>query len=638
MNQVKTTKLSGLVFPALAALVLVLAAGPLTAEQPAGSGPITVSKSVRPEVINPRGYGAPDRATITIAIRGDLPVGERLPLDLVFLIDRSATMDITRIRAAVAQVLELLDSIDQIGLVSFADSARTDMGLTPANPEGKATFLRAVEALSTGGKTACSAGVAEASALLRSGRANALPVMVFLTDGMCSHGQEPEGELARAVAEGIAPLVVGVGMVSPIFPGKIGRIAGVRFFSSPAFFLDYLEQTLQELIGLAGMDLVLVERLPGYIRYEGEPSELPVSVEPSEGGWTIVWRRERLGLGEAWQVSFSISAEKTGTILVESGGELLLRNPLSGAPLPPIRLPEATIRVKNVPPRCGFSYEPAKPTVNEDVNFYDQSNDPFGGVIVSWLWDFGDGATSPKRNPSHRYKSDGQYLVKLLVTDEEGAACEASQMITVGAIEALLTRTVLTYPREQLLPGQDYPVSVAITPKVCINGLGLRELYPQGWTITPVESAGAQFRPPNEWIWLEPLCPPQELKLSYKVAVPVEQAPGRYALSGTAISFSPKFEIRVGGLVSLEVVEKLPIEVAVACLDVAANRPDPASCYDPQGRAVIKEAQIERAKELYLKGEPVPGTKGAIIDYEMMLRLLAYYRTGTPVTEPLPNN
>jgi hypothetical protein len=52
---------------------------------------------------------------------------------------------------------------------------------------------------------------------------------------------------------------------------------------------------------------------------------------------------------------------------------------------------------------------------------------------------------------------------------------------------------------------------------------------------------------------------------------------------------------------------------------------------------VIKEAQIERAKELYLKGEPVPGTGGAIITYEMMLRLLAYYRTGTPVTEPLPN-
>lgn len=629
-------KLRGLVL-VLALALAATGALTLTAQQPLSL--ITVSKAVRPEVINPRGYGPPERATVTIIVRGDpvVPLGLRLPLDLVLLIDRSATMDITQIRGAVAQILELLEPLDQVGLVSFADSARTDLGLAPATPENKAVFLRMVAALVTGGRTACAAGVAEAIALLRSRRPAALPVMVFLTDGMCSHGQEPEAELAQAVAEGIAPMVVGVGMVSPIFPGKIAKIEGVRFFYSLAFFIDYLEQALEELIGLAASELTLVERLPSYIRYEGEPSELPESVDPTDG-WTIIWRRERLELGETWQVSFAISAEKTGMVTLERGGELLMKNPLSGAPLPPIPLPEATIRVKNVPPVCGFSYEPAKPTVTEDVNFYDQSSDPFGGTIVAWHWDFGDGTTSPKRNPSHRYKSDGQYLVTLRVTDDEGAICETSQTITVGAIAALLTRAVLTYPREQLLPGQDYPASVTIAPKVCINGLGLREVYPQGWALTPVESAGAQFRPPNEWIWLEPLCPPQELRLSYTVAVPPDQAPGRYAILGTATSFSPAFEIRVGGLTSLEVVDKLPIEVAVACLDVVNMRPDPASCYDPQGRPVIKEAQIERAKELYLRGEPVPGTGGAIITFEMMLRLLAYYRTGTPVTEPLPND
>jgi PKD repeat protein len=633
-------KLSGALLLTLLVLILALAATgplPLTAQQP--SRPVTISKTVRPELINPRGYGPPDRATITITIRGDplAPAEVRLPLDLVLLIDRSATMDITQIRAAVAQILELLEPIDQVGLVSFADAARTDLGLAPATATNKEAFLRVVGSLATGGRTACAAGVAEAIALLRSsGRPTALPVIVFLTDGMCTHGQEPEAELARAVAEGIAPMIVGIGMVSPLFPAKIARIEGVRFFSSTAFFIDYLDQALEELIGLAASELTLVERLPGYIRYEGEPSELPTSVEPAEG-WTIIWRRERLELGETWQVSFAVSAEKTGTVLLESEGELRMKNPLSGAPLPPIPLPEATIRVKNVPPVCGFNYEPAKPTIAEDVNFYDRSSDPFGGTIVSWLWDFGDGTSSSKRNPSHRYRSDGQYLVTLKVTDDEGATCETSQTVTVGAIAVLLTRSALTYPWEQLLPGQEYPVSVGITPKVCINGMGLREVYPSGWVITPVESARAQFRPPNEWIWLEPLCPPLELKLSYTLAIPLGQAPGRYAISGTATSFSPAFEVRVGGLTSLEVVEKLSIPVAVACLDVVNMRPDPASCYDPQGRAVIKEAQIERAKELYLKGEPVPGTGGAIITYEMMLRLLAYYRTGTPVTEPLPN-
>jgi PKD repeat protein len=41
---------------------------------------------------------------------------------------------------------------------------------------------------------------------------------------------------------------------------------------------------------------------------------------------------------------------------------------------------------------------------------------------VSWQWDFGDGATSSERNPSHNYGASGRYEVRLLVTDDDGAA------------------------------------------------------------------------------------------------------------------------------------------------------------------------------------------------------------------------
>jgi PKD repeat protein len=308
--------------------------------------------------------------------------------------------------------------------------------------------------------------------------------------------------------------------------------------------------------------------------------------------------------------------------------------------MPPVPLPGVTIRVRNVPPRCGFTYEPEKPTTADDVNFFDRSSDPFGNTIVGWQWDFGDGSGSSKRNPTHRYSRDGQYRVTLQVTDDEGATCEASRMITIGLIEALPVRTVLTFPWDQLLPGRDYEVAVEITPKVCINGLGLKETYPQGWEITPVENSGAQFRAPNEWIWQGPVCPPDESgndpKVTYKISVPGGLAVGHYSISGVVSSFSPRFDIRVGGLSTLEVVEKLPLEVAVACLNTETDQPDPTSCYNGRGQAVITEAQIERAKELYHSGEPVPGTEGETIDYEMMLRLLAYYETGTPVTQPLP--
>jgi PKD repeat protein len=53
--------------------------------------------------------------------------------------------------------------------------------------------------------------------------------------------------------------------------------------------------------------------------------------------------------------------------------------------------------------------------------FLDRSRDEDGSV-VSWQWDFGDGATSSDRNPSHGYAASGRYEVRLLVTDDDGAA------------------------------------------------------------------------------------------------------------------------------------------------------------------------------------------------------------------------
>lgn len=51
----------------------------------------------------------------------------------------------------------------------------------------------------------------------------------------------------------------------------------------------------------------------------------------------------------------------------------------------------------------------------------------------SYEWDFGDGSTSTDVQPSHSYKSDGTYTVKLKVTDDRGnmVPCERDGYITV---------------------------------------------------------------------------------------------------------------------------------------------------------------------------------------------------------------
>jgi PKD repeat protein len=64
--------------------------------------------------------------------------------------------------------------------------------------------------------------------------------------------------------------------------------------------------------------------------------------------------------------------------------------------------------------------------------FTDQSGDP-DGRIVSWSWQFGDGARSGERSPSHAYAAPGTYNVTLTVTDNGGATNAVTHAVTVAA-------------------------------------------------------------------------------------------------------------------------------------------------------------------------------------------------------------
>lgn len=51
------------------------------------------------------------------------------------------------------------------------------------------------------------------------------------------------------------------------------------------------------------------------------------------------------------------------------------------------------------------------------MNFYDSSQ----SMPHFWAWDFGDGGTSTDRNPTHTYRIDGTYNVRLIVTNNLGS-------------------------------------------------------------------------------------------------------------------------------------------------------------------------------------------------------------------------
>ena len=91
---------------------------------------------------------------------------------------------------------------------------------------------------------------------------------------------------------------------------------------------------------------------------------------------------------------------------------------LAGSSPPPV----------NNPPIANFNYSDDGLT----VTFMDASSDS-DGSITTWLWSFGDGATSTSRDYIHTYNGDGTYIVTLTVTDNEGASDTTGKDITVSS-------------------------------------------------------------------------------------------------------------------------------------------------------------------------------------------------------------
>ena len=94
----------------------------------------------------------------------------------------------------------------------------------------------------------------------------------------------------------------------------------------------------------------------------------------------------------------------------------------------------------NIAPTADFTYT----TLDLTATFTDQSYDS-DGSIVSWDWNFGDGATSTEQNPTHMYASDGTYSVTLTVTDNEGATGTTSKDVTVSTAGGGITLTANGY-------------------------------------------------------------------------------------------------------------------------------------------------------------------------------------------------
>ncbi|MHA2620611.1 MAG: PKD domain-containing protein [bacterium JZ-2024 1] len=79
-----------------------------------------------------------------------------------------------------------------------------------------------------------------------------------------------------------------------------------------------------------------------------------------------------------------------------------------------------------------FTTGPIAANIGQIVYFAGEGFDPDGGS-VTYVWEFGDGGSAVIQNPTHIYRSAGDYFARLTVTDDELSTAVAILIIRVGA-------------------------------------------------------------------------------------------------------------------------------------------------------------------------------------------------------------
>lgn len=105
-----------------------------------------------------------------------------------------------------------------------------------------------------------------------------------------------------------------------------------------------------------------------------------------------------------------------------SGRPELVITTEAGPPPPPPPPPPT-----NLAPTASFTTSVAGASVTLDGR---GSSDP-DGTIVSYMWNFGDGSTATGSTAAHTYPAGGTYPVTLTVVDDDGAAGNTAQNVTV---------------------------------------------------------------------------------------------------------------------------------------------------------------------------------------------------------------
>jgi uncharacterized protein YegL len=304
-------------------------------ERPAKSTPVTagapphleVAKSVSPETIC-----IDDQATVTLNVTGaGSPAEEHFPLDVMLIIDRSDSMEGTKLTAAKAAAktfVGLLNSTsDRSGLVSFSywKWIFLLLGDWEAELDQKLTFNqsatnRSITSLTAYGNTAMGEGIYKANEeLIDNGRLQPPTVYaeVLLSDGIWNTGRNPISAAQEAANNNITIYTIGLGAEADnATMQNIANITGGKYYYAPnsSSLEDIYGEIAGELSDMAGTDVVVTEVLPGYVNYVAGSA---VPTPNSTSGQNLTWKLGSISIGDTRTMTFNVTFDNPGYQLVD---------------------------------------------------------------------------------------------------------------------------------------------------------------------------------------------------------------------------------------------------------------------------------------------------------------------------------
>lgn len=412
---------------------------------------------------------SPGSAAVKILLRG-LPAPER-PVDVVFLLDRSASVNLSTVKKIGKEFLHHLNGDDQIAVVSFAETAEM---LLPLSPD-RAQAYQIIDGAQPGRKTALGEALALAlDELINNGRPNAVRAIIVPSDGNSLVGRSPLPEAQRAGENNIPIYALGLsGAMNRVALSQIAQKSGGAFFGS------YNAQVYEGILKKLGRQAVarfvrLRVTLPEQIIFESafEPAQVR---HGAKGATVLEWTFPVVVTGETRTVSFQIGARAGGTIELGQASVIEYRDPknkLQKQNIPTVML---TVNKINKPPVAAFRFSPETPKMGDQVCFNaSESHDP-DGKIVRYEWDFdGDGTfdeTTAEPKVCRVFELAGNFNVTLRVTDEDGATAEFTKTVTVngtGAMRAAIPIARFTF--SPAVPNAGDPVTFDASASQSGNG------------------------------------------------------------------------------------------------------------------------------------------------------------------------